>query len=413
MNILNFFKNSLIDCICLIFPMTLYLIYIAYIKSLSKKENKHLFSSTILLSFLLTIFINRSHDYYIYALISAPLLLSYLSKKSLLAISISIILLIYYQQVFNTNIIISLIECLIYYFVYLLFHNKKSFYKFFSVAFILIKTLFTVIVANYFIPDFTFTIYSVISLNITLMFLSLFSATAIAFFNRSKRILDINVALKQLDNEQKIKASIFKLAHELKNPLAVCSGYLEMIPESVEPKVDGYLNIISDELKRSLTILNDFSSLGKIKKLDKEELDLSLLFEDVQNVLNPLYQENNGQITIPKEDELYICGDYARLKQVLINILKNSLEAKNKDIIKASIKIKKQKNNYKISIADNGKGMTKEELNHIYDMFYTTKTNGSGIGVPFIKEIVDLHGGEVDYKSQKNKGTIITITLPT
>ena len=413
MNIISFLNTSLVNCICLIFPMTLYLVYVAYIKSLSKKENKYLFSSAILLSFLLIIFINKSNDYYIYALISAPLLLSYLSKKPLLSISISIIILIYYQQVFNTNVLIPLTECLIYSFIYLLFHNKKYFYKLFPVAFILIKTLFTVIVAIYFIPNFIFTIYSVISLNITLMFLSLFSATAIAFFTRSKRILEINVALKQLDNDQKIKASIFKLAHELKNPLAVCSGYLEMIPESVEPKVGGYLNIIGDELKRSLTILNDFSSLGKVKKLDKEELDLSLLFEDVQNVLNPLYQENNGQITIPKEDELYICGDYARLKQVLINILKNSLEAKNKDNINASIKIRKLKKDYRISIVDNGKGMTKEELNHIYDMFYTTKTNGSGIGVPFIKEIIDLHGGEVDYKSQKNKGTVITITLPT
>lgn len=392
--------------------MTLYLVYIAYIKSLSKQENKHLFSYTILVSLLLTLFINNSNDYYIYVLVSAPLLLSYLSRRFSLSLLITIILLLYYRELYNINILIPTIEGIIYLTIYILSHNKKYFYKFFPVAFILFKFLFTVIAACYLIPDANFTIYSAISLNITLMLLSLFSVTIIYFFNKSKRIIDINNALKELDKEQKIKASIFKLAHELKNPLAVCSGYLEMIPESVEPKVDGYLNIISDELKRSLTILNDFSSLGKIKKLDKEELDLSLLFEDVQNVLNPLYQENNGRITIPKEDELYICGDYARLKQVLINILKNSLEAKIKDTINASIKIRKQKNNYKISIADNGKGMTKEELNHIYDMFYTTKTNGSGIGVPFIKEIVDLHGGEVDYKSQKNKGTIITITLP-
>lgn len=392
--------------------MTLYLVYIAYIKSLSKKEGKHLFSLAILTSLLLTILINNSRGYYIYALLSAPLLVSYLSKRNTLPIVISLITLVYYYYLFEITNPLIIVEYLIYFSLYLFSKNKNYFYKFFSVSFILLKFLFTVIVACYLIPDATFTIYSAIYLNITLMFLSLFSATVIIFFNKSKKILDINAVLKELNKEQEIKASIFKLAHELKNPLAVCTGYLEMMPEIFNSKIIKYHNIISDELKRSLTILNDFSSLGKIKKLDKEELDLSMLFEDVQDILNPLYQENNGNISIPEDDEFYISGDYNRLKQVIINILKNSLEAKNKSTIKAAIKIKKIKDNYRITITDNGKGMSKEELGHIYDMFYTTKTNGSGIGIPFIKEIINLHGGEVNYKSQKGKGTTITITLP-
>lgn len=392
--------------------MTLYLVYIAYIKSLSKKEGKHLFSLAILTSLLLTILINNSREYYIYALLSAPLLVSYLSKRNTLSIVISLITLVYYYYLFEITNPLIIVEYLIYFSLYIFSKNKNYFYKFFSVSFILLKFLFTVIVACYLIPDATFTIYSAIYLNITLMFLSLFSATVIIFFNKSKKILDINAVLKELNKEQEIKASIFKLAHELKNPLAVCTGYLEMMPEIFNSKIIKYHNIISDELKRSLTILNDFSSLGKIKKLDKEELDLSMLFEDVQDILNPLYQENNGNISIPEDDEFYISGDYNRLKQVIINILKNSLEAKNKSTIKAAIKIKKIKDNYRITITDNGKGMSKEELGHIYDMFYTTKTNGSGIGIPFIKEIINLHGGEVNYKSQKGKGTTITITLP-
>lgn len=412
MNILSFFNSIVINCISLIFPMTLYLVYIAYIKSLSKKEGKHLFSLAILTSLLLTILINNSREYYIYALLSAPLLVSYLSKRNTLSIVISLITLVYYYYLFEITNPLIIVEYLIYFSLYIFSKNKNYFYKFFSVSFILLKFLFTVIVACYLIPDATFTIYSAIYLNITLMFLSLFSATVIIFFNKSKKILDINAVLKELNKEQEIKASIFKLAHELKNPLAVCTGYLEMMPEIFNSKIIKYHNIISDELKRSLTILNDFSSLGKIKKLDKEELDLSMLFEDVQDILNPLYQENNGNISIPEDDEFYISGDYNRLKQVIINILKNSLEAKNKSTIKAAIKIKKIKDNYRITITDNGKGMSKEELGHIYDMFYTTKTNGSGIGIPFIKEIINLHGGEVNYKSQKGKGTTITITLP-
>ena len=184
------------------------------------------------------------------------------------------------------------------------------------------------------------------------------------------------------------------------------------MPDATPTKKEAYLNIIKEEINRSLTIINDFSTLGKIKKLDKEELDLSLLFEDVRDIFTPLYEEKNGKITIPTIDELYINGDYNRLKQVFVNIIKNSLESQNKNTINVDIKIKKVKDNYKITISDNGQGMTKSELAHIEDMFYTTKENGSGIGIPYIKEIISLHKGQINYKSQKNVGTTVTINLP-
>jgi len=218
--------------------------------------------------------------------------------------------------------------------------------------------------------------------------------------------------IKKLEKEKELRISISKLTHELKNPLSVCNGYIDMIDINDNTKTTKYLSIIKDEIKRSLNIINDFSFINKIKGIEKEEMDLYLLLEEIYYTLNPLYKSNNASITLPKERELYINADYNKLKQVLINILKNSLESKENDYLYVNIKLRKIKNMIKITINDNGCGMTKDELNHIEDNFYTTKINGTGLGIPYCKEIINYHNGSLIYKSIKNKGTSVSILLP-
>jgi len=229
---------------------------------------------------------------------------------------------------------------------------------------------------------------------------------------RNKNKIEYSKVMNELSKEKEITSSIHKINHELKNPLAICLGYLKILPTVEETKKEQYLNIINEELNRGLTIISDFSNIRNKKELIKEELDLTLLLEEVKEILSPIYKEQNGTITIKNTEELYVNGDYSRLKEVFINILKNSLEAKSKETINVSIGIKKINNNYRIIIKDNGKGMTEEELSHIFEMFYTTKNDGTGIGIPLIKEIIDLHQGRINYKSNKNNGTTVTIVLP-
>ena len=227
-----------------------------------------------------------------------------------------------------------------------------------------------------------------------------------------KQTISINELLEKIEKEKKLRISISKLAHELKNPLSVCNGYLDMIDIKDISKTKMYFSIIKDEIKRSLLIINDFSMLGKLKNIEKEEIDLYLLLEEIYSTLNSFYVKNNAYLTLPKEREIYISADYNKLKQVFINILKNCLESKDKDNLYVDIKLRKIKDNIKITITDNGCGMTKEELDHIEDNFYTTKTNGTGLGIPYCKEIINYHNGKILYKSIKNKGTIISIILP-
>ena len=112
-------------------------------------------------------------------------------------------------------------------------------------------------------------------------------------------------------------------------------------------------------------------------------------------------------------DEIYINGDYNRLKQVFVNIFKNALEAK-KDFIplEVLINVKNYKNYIKIDITDNGIGMDKDTLENMNEIFYTTKTNGNGLGVVLSNEIIEMHSGTIKYLSTKDIGTTVSIKLP-
>ena len=229
----------------------------------------------------------------------------------------------------------------------------------------------------------------------------------------NKSNTDFNSILKELKREKEIKESLFQLNHEIKNPLAVVNGYLQMIDRTKdEKKKNKYLKIIKQEIKRAITIINDFTNLGKIKKLNNEPIDLSIIIEEIIEMLEPILKSINSQIHYENLDEIYVMGDYDRLKQVFLNLIKNSIEAKDKDFLIIDIKIEKLKKEFNIIIKDNGKGMTEEELNHMMDTFYTTKKRGTGLGTTYVKRIIKMHQGKIKFKSKEKEGTTVTVTLP-
>ena len=109
------------------------------------------------------------------------------------------------------------------------------------------------------------------------------------------------------------------------------------------------------------------------------------------------------------DDEIYINGDYDRLKQVFINLIKNGIESFDGKKGKLEINTKENNKEVIISIIDNGCGMDEDILKNINEMFYTTKKNGTGIGLPLSNEIIKLHNGKLNFYSKKGKGTTVEI----
>ena len=273
--------------------------------------------------------------------------------------------------------------------------------------------IFLLSIISIFIPSKKYLINNP-SITITLIVLSLIiNIIMFSLFIKYQRIVDLNDTLEDLEKEKSINESLFHLNHEIKNPLAVVNGYLDMMDRTkIKDKKEKYLEIIKKEVKRSITIINDFSSFGRLKNIDKEPIDLSMIFEDIIYTFKPLVKKSNGIIHYENKDELYIEGDYERLKQAFINIIKNSIESKDKDFLIIDIKVKKLKHSYKITIIDNGKGMSNDVLNRIGEVFYSTKHTGTGIGIAYIKKIIELHKGKINYKSKEKEGTTIVVSLP-
>ena len=228
--------------------------------------------------------------------------------------------------------------------------------------------------------------------------------------DRCFEIISLSRVVNELEKEKEIKTSLFKITHEVKNPLAVCKGYLSMMNYNDIDKIKKYHKIIKQEINRTLDIMNNFSEYTKIN-IKFDLINVNELIEDTIKSLNILFKENNVRLEYAFNEDVSIGADYERLKQVLVNIIKNSIEAIDKDgVIK--IILKENKKTIDVIVMDNGSGIKEDDMNKIYEMFYTTKRDGSGIGVPLCYEIVKLHGGKFSIYSKENVGTKIIINLP-
>ena len=223
-------------------------------------------------------------------------------------------------------------------------------------------------------------------------------------------IEDFILVSKYQQLEKTYNAYLFKFIHEIKNHLSICKGYLEMYKSKNSKNKKDYLEHVTKSINESLDIMEDYLLYGRYN-VQFDYLDANLLLNDVYNDFKSLYDGKNVDIDFNyNEDEIFIKGDYNKLKQVLVNIIKNGIEAK-KDKKRAQIRlsIDKTNSNVIIEIKDNGIGI--KNLDKLGNEFYTTKNYGTGLGVSFSKHIIDLHNGDIKYISNKD-GTTVKISLP-
>jgi two-component system sporulation sensor kinase B len=340
--------------------------------------------------------------------LNIPVVIAYLKKKSILALILSIIIIYNINGIYNINIYLIILKYIIFFAIYFNYQKKKySEYKFI--------TLISVIEAFF----LSFEYFCINPINSLLIVLEIFVVSYIFYlipffilclFRVVDKITDLYASSLEMEKDKQLKNSLFKITHEVKNPIAVCKGYLDMInPEDIY-KVKKYLPIIKDEINRSLNIMTDFMEFSKIK-LDKDILDINMLVGEVSDEMKMICRNKINISYSGSDEEIYINGDYCRMKQVLINMIKNSIEAiQDKGNIKIDTYVKSK--NYYIEIQDDGIGMDKETLSKICDMFFTTKVRGSGLGVCLSNEIIKAHNGNIKYESTLNKGTKVIIKLP-
>lgn len=387
-------KQIIIDMIILVFPILLYFIYSIDKRIIEIKENNLIFEFCIIISIVLLLNFSLIEEYN-FLFLNSLLILSYYKKnlKCSNLISLLILILCYINNYEYFYIFTSL------YFFYFLWNkynlcNKKVIY----IINIMTSLIFITILNKKL--DIAYISY--------LFVFYIFNYILIMLVNKLEEVLILYKTIKNINEEKTFITSIFKITHEIKNPLAVCKGYLDMYDVNNIEHSRNYIPIIQEEINRTLFLLNDFLSINKLN-LNLDIMDINLLLDKIVNNYKRILKFNNIQLEYYyDEEEIYINGDYNRLSQVLVNIIKNAQESiENEGFIKIDTKIE---NNYFItSITDNGIGI--EDIEKIKELFYTTKQNGTGIGVPLSIEVIKKHNGFIEYKKLEH-GTSVIIKLP-
>ena len=405
--------NSIVCNICILFfPIAIYLINIAYNNNYPKKYDQIILSFILFFQCLLFVIFKDYSQSII--LINIPLLIAYLKRYELTSIVLSILIFFYYVIGLKYNIFFIFFEYTLYFVIYLIINRKILKPYLLIYIFIFIKSISFSIETFYFNTITEVFILAFLKIIFKMLMFYIISYLVFSFLLRGEEIMNLNTAMKELEKEKVLRTSLFKITHEIKNPIAVCKGYLDMLDLKNQQKIEKYIPIIKGEIERTLSLMDDYLDYTKIQ-VHKDLADIYMLLEEVINSLNLFFEENNIilKIQIP-EDELFLNIDYNRIKQVLVNILKNSQEAydikKGNMIIKISTKLSKKY--FQIIIEDNGIGMDNDTLNKIENLFFTTKKNGTGLGISLSKEIMELHGGKIKYYSVKGLGTKVVLSLP-
>lgn len=407
MNILN---DVIHNTVLSLFPLLVYLIYTSYKNITDKKHNNLILNICLFSSLYLCLKLGDiTKNDKIILFCNIPIVVAYIKKRPLTGLILSLLTLCYCEAVLSQNTLILIFKYLSFYLAYLICSKKKEDDNQFIGIIAILQGFF--ISFEFFYKNKVEDFNLLLEIFLLVLVFYVISFLALYLFKIGDNITKLHLTVKELEKEKQIRTSLFKITHEIKNPIAVCKGYLDMFdPNNIE-KSARYSSIIKEEINRTLNILQDFLELSKVK-ITKEEIDINMLLEEIRDTVNLLANDKKINLEFNLlDEEIYLKADYNKLKQVFINIIKNSIEAINKEgTIKVSTSI--DNHSFLIDIEDNGSGMDEETLNKLSNLFFTTKKNGTGLGIALSKEIISLHNGKIDYYSKENIGTKVIITLP-
>jgi len=207
---------------------------------------------------------------------------------------------------------------------------------------------------------------------------------------------------------------VAEISHEIKNPLMMIGGFARQLANETDDDTSrSKLNIIVSEVARLENLLTEFRDLYSPKSLDMQDLDINGLVREVYDFVRDDCSMKHIKVEFnPDPGQLIVTGDRAKLKQVLLNLTKNAMEAMETGG-RLSLETRRKGERVEIAIADNGCGISEEHKDKIFSPFFTGKKKGSGLGLSVSKGIVEQHShSTLTFESQKGKGTVFTLSMP-
>jgi nitrogen fixation/metabolism regulation signal transduction histidine kinase len=239
--------------------------------------------------------------------------------------------------------------------------------------------------------------------------------------NYNKKLDELEEAARQLtisERESAWRDVAKQVAHEIKNPLTPMKLSVQHLLRTFNPEKEDskerlirVLESLIEQIDALSHIADEFSNFAKMPPPDFAEMDLLPV---IQNVMAIYQQETNAKIELETDlKETHVLADREQMVRVFNNLIKNAIQAipsdKNGEI---RIRIDAEKENYKIRISDNGIGMEQSQLNRIFVPYFTTKSNGSGLGLAMVKQIIENHNGTITAESAIGTGSCFHLLIP-
>lgn len=235
------------------------------------------------------------------------------------------------------------------------------------------------------------------------------------------------ILTNRMNNLSSLTNLAASVAHEIKNPLGAISIHIQLLQKAIEKArrnenilpdkkfIEKYIDVVNEEINNLNTIVMDFLFAVRPVQARMELANPNEILQKTIDFFMPEFESNGISVTSKLcNDCPLILLDTKLFKEVIVNLLKNSqaafTEQKNdKEIIVKSAIVKE---NFVLSVADNGCGMDEKTCQKIFEPYYTTKANGTGLGLTTVYKIIKEFNGDISVNSKPGMGTIFTITIP-
>ncbi|MGX2958200.1 PAS domain S-box protein [Peribacillus sp. JNUCC 23] len=222
-------------------------------------------------------------------------------------------------------------------------------------------------------------------------------------------IRETEVVLRKTEKLSVVGELAASVAHEVRNPLTSLIGFVQLL-KSNELEYQHYYSIMLSELDRINLIVSELLVLAKPQDMKFSEHNIVILMNDVVTLLKPEANLNGTSISIKGNESIPIIRCEAnQLKQVFINIIKNSIEASATSV---SIEFSIASDQVTVNVKDNGQGIEKARIKHLGEPFYSSKEKGTGLGLTVSSRIIETHRGNITFESTLGKGTEVHLRLP-
>lgn len=236
-----------------------------------------------------------------------------------------------------------------------------------------------------------------------------------AYNNMIDQLEESAVKLAKSEREQAWREMAKQVAHEIKNPLTPMRLTVQSFERKFDPtdknikeKLKEYSQTLIQQIDVMTSIASAFSDFAKMPTQKREKINVVSVVKLALDIFN-----EDFLTYLPSEEEMFANLDKTQLIRIVTNLVKNAMQASKKEekpLIE--VKVISEKTTIKISVSDNGKGISEDVKDLIFEPKFTTKSSGMGLGLPMIKNIIEAYEGSISFTSKLGIGTVFTVILP-